>query len=81
MNTTLELTPEQKACLGEQLEHELWKLREEIFRTDSLRFKEMLRKKETVLEELNRKVESMDEDQTDTERFNLAPRFNFPFVN
>jgi hypothetical protein len=56
MNTTIELTSEERVHLAEHLDHELWKLREEIQRTDSLLYKQMLHKKESLLEMLSSKV-------------------------
>lgn len=49
---SLELTPEEQEVLTETLEHEVFDLRDEITHTDTADFKEKLRRRKKVLEEI-----------------------------
>ena len=53
---SLELTPEEQEVLTETLEHEVFDLRDEITHTDATDFKEKLRTRKKVLEELLTRV-------------------------
>jgi hypothetical protein len=58
---TLYLEEHEQKFLAELLDSQLWKLREEILRTDSLSYKDLLRKKEAVLNEITTKLAEVHE--------------------
>lgn len=54
--TTLQLTEREQELLAELLQHELDNRKHELFRTDSLSYKQILRTKLAVIEGLCSKV-------------------------
>ncbi len=55
---TFELSPEEMEVLREILQHELKQMEIEIFRTDSPDFKQILKHRRDILEQLMRKCSS-----------------------
>ncbi len=55
---TFELSPEEMEVLREILQHELTQMEIEIFRTDSPDFKQILKHRRDILEQLMRKCSS-----------------------
>lgn len=56
---TLEFSPEELEVLRQILHHELNQMDVEVFRTDSLDFKQMLKHRREILEHLTAKVSNV----------------------